>query len=160
VFLPPNALVATFAGQQKSSNFSLYASPQDYLRLEQDFMRTLHPEVKRVPLVVLVDERTAAGSEIVAAALQDHKRAIVVGTRTFGRATVQTIFPLSGRTALKLTTARWVSPQQKSVQGTGLTPDVVSTHKPGELTRASYNDNQLKRALTILESRGLPISRP
>jgi carboxyl-terminal processing protease len=153
VFLPPGALVATFSGQSQNSNFSVHASPQDYLRLESNYMKTLHPDVKKVALVVLVNERTAAGSEIVAAALQDHKRGVVVGTRTFGRATVQTIFPLDGRTALKLTTARWVSPQQRSVHGTGLAPDVVSTHTPAEASQdAPSDDRQLEHALTILKA--------
>ncbi len=153
VFLPPGTLVATFSGQSQYSNFSVHASPQDYLRLESNYMKALHPDVKKVALVVLVNERTAAGSEIVAAALQDHKRGVVVGTRTFGRATVQTIFPLRGRTALKLTTARWVSPQQRSVQGTGLAPDVVSAHKPGEASQdAPSDDSQLEHALMILKN--------
>lgn len=149
VFLQDGVLVAKFSGQRQDSNFTMHASPQDYR--QSNYMRTLHPDVKKIAMVVLVNERTAAGSEIVAAALQDHKRAVVVGTRTFGRATIQTILPLDVRTALKLTTARWVSPQQKSVQGTGLVPDVVSMPKPGEARQAApAEDSQLEHALTIL----------
>ena len=153
VFLPPGALVATFSGQNQHSNFSVHASPGDYLRRESNYMKTLHPDVKKIPLAVLVNERTSAGSEIVAAALQDHKRAVIVGTRTFGRSTIQTIFPLGGRTALKLTTARWVSPQQGSVQGIGLAPDMVSTHKPGEAPQdASSDDSQFGTSIDDSET--------
>ncbi len=151
VFLPPGALVARFSGQSQHSNFSVHASPHDYLRRESDYLKRLHPDVKQVPLVVLVNARTAAGAEIVAAALQDHQRAMIVGTSTFGRATIQTIFPLEGRTALKLTTARWVSPQKRSVHGIGLAPDELSHTQPGKTSGQA--DSPLERALIMLKAR-------
>lgn len=76
------------------------------------------------PVVVLVDEGTASAAEIVAGALQDHRRALVLGQRSFGKGSVQTVFPLGGETALRLTTARYYTPSGRSVQENGIEPDV------------------------------------
>ena len=80
---------------------------------------------RALPMVVLVNQGTSAGSEIVVGALQDAGRARLVGTRTFGRASIQTIIPLSDGTALRLTTAEWFTPEGRSVRGKGLTPDLI-----------------------------------
>jgi carboxyl-terminal processing protease len=77
-----------------------------------------------VPIVVLVNEGTASASEIVAGALQDHGRAIVMGTNTFGKGSVQTILPLNNEKAIKLTTARYYTPNGKSIQAEGIVPDI------------------------------------
>jgi carboxyl-terminal processing protease len=77
------------------------------------------------PIVVIVNEGTASASEIVSGALQDNKRAIILGTQTFGKGSVQTIIPLDGGSALKLTTAKYYTPNGRSIQAEGITPDIL-----------------------------------
>ncbi len=78
-----------------------------------------------LPLVVLINGGSASASEIVAGALQDHRRAVIMGTTSFGKGSVQTIIPLSGNAAMRLTTARYYTPSGRSIQGTGIDPDIV-----------------------------------
>ena len=94
-------------------------------RQKQKFPATRKDSRTDFPMVVLVNGGTASASEIVAGALQDHKRALIVGARTFGKGLVQTILPLDDRSALRLTTAEYFTPNGRSIHETGIEPDIV-----------------------------------
>ncbi|MBM3368045.1 MAG: S41 family peptidase [Betaproteobacteria bacterium] len=125
-FLPRDALVVYTDGRSEDARMKLNASPEHYLRgrNKEDFLRRLPLEVKKVPMVVLVNGGSASASEIVAGALQDHGRAVIMGQQTFGKGSVQTILPLGNGTAIKLTTARYFTPKGRSIQARGITPDI------------------------------------
>ena len=88
-------------------------------------------------MVVLVNGGSASASEIVAGALQDHKRAVILGTQTFGKGSVQSVLPLPGNTAIKLTTARYYTPDGRSIQAKGIVPDIVVEETPNGNGNAS-----------------------
>ncbi len=125
-FLPSDVVVVSTNGQIADSKSVFKASPEYYLRRGgSDPLRKLPEAIKRVPLIVLVNEGSASASEIVAGALQDHKRATIMGAQTFGKGSVQTVRQLSPDTALKITTARYYTPSGASIQAKGIVPDVM-----------------------------------
>jgi carboxyl-terminal processing protease len=131
VFLPENVSVVSTNGQLAESKFVYKASPEFYRRSSgsSDPVARLHQSTKgiyrTVPLVVLVNEGSASASEIVSGALQDHKRATIMGSQTFGKGSVQTVRQLGPDTALKITTARYYTPNGRSIQAKGIVPDVL-----------------------------------
>lgn len=125
-FLPENVTVVTTNGQLAESKSTYKAAPEYYQRRSGgDPLRRLPAAIKSVPMVVLVNEGSASASEIVAGALQDHKRATIMGSQTFGKGSVQTVRPLGPDTGIKLTTARYYTPSGKSIQAKGIVPDVM-----------------------------------
>jgi carboxyl-terminal processing protease len=125
-FLPSGSLVVYTDGRTEDSKMKLSANPENYLRgrAKEDYLKRLPPEAKTVPMVVLVNAGSASASEIVAGALQDHRRAVIMGQPTFGKGSVQTILPLGNNTAIKLTTARYYTPSGRSIQARGIIPDI------------------------------------
>ncbi len=125
-FLPPKTLVTSTDGRAPDAKHQFFASPEDYLRgTREDVLKALPAEARKVPIVVLINGGSASASEIVAGALQDHKRAIVMGTTSFGKGSVQTVLPLPSNAAIKLTTARYFTPSGRSIQAKGIEPDIV-----------------------------------
>ncbi len=109
---------------------------------ELDFNATPDDILDRAPLVVLINGGSASASEIVAGALQDHKRAVLMGTQSFGKGSVQTIFPMSNDTAVKITTARYFTPSGRSIQAEGIVPDIVV--EPLKVSRDEANNDSMR----------------
>ncbi|MDR1310978.1 MAG: S41 family peptidase [Burkholderiaceae bacterium] len=126
VFLPKDVVVVSTNGQLAESRATFYARPEFYAgQPMSDPLAKLPAAVKTVPLVVLVNVGSASASEIVAGALQDHKRATILGAQTFGKGSVQTVRQITADTAVKLTTARYYTPNGLSIQAKGIVPDLL-----------------------------------
>jgi carboxyl-terminal processing protease len=115
----------------KDSKMRLFAQRSDYLHYGAvDHLQSVPAELKSLPMVVLVNGSSASAAEIVAGALQDNKRATILGTHTYGKGSVQVIIPFGDGTGLKLTTAYYHTPSGRVIQGKGVLPDVVVEGQP------------------------------
>ncbi|MES2469228.1 MAG: S41 family peptidase [Verrucomicrobiota bacterium] len=155
-FLPPNTAVVTTEGRPGASNPPALRTPGRQRR------------VRPYPITVLVNHNSASAAELVAGALQDLGRAVIVGTTTFGKGSVQSIIPGDRGTAIRLTTARYFTPAHKMIHGVGIVPNLIATLSPEEEKRvfesfrdrtlsqpdptalAKLGDRQLERAITAL----------
>ena len=127
-FLPAGKVVVTTQG----------------LHAPKDVLKTSGGDQTRLPLVVLVNGNTASASEIVAGALQDYRRATLIGTKTFGKGVVQTVLPLSGGASLKITIAAYLTPLGRNINHKGIEPSIVVVQRPH-----SSVDQALQRALRL-----------
>ena len=109
-----------------------------------EFMATTNTIASNIPLVVLINNGSASASEIVAGALQDHGRAIIMGTRSFGKGSVQTVMPLAQQRAIKLTTSLYFTPSGRSIQAQGIEPDIIVEN--AFVTRRSTNVTQVSES--------------
>jgi carboxyl-terminal processing protease len=146
-FLPKDALVVYTEGRTEDAKMKLTANKENYLHsaTQVDYLKDLPAGTKNVPMVVLVNGGSASASEIVAGALQDHKRAIIMGTQTFGKGSVQTVLPLGNNTAIKLTTSRYFTPNGRSIQAKGISPDI-------EVEEATVNGVEQTGAFNLREA--------
>jgi len=136
-FLEEGEIVST-RGRNAEEGSHVYAKPGDIAR--------------GLPIVVLINSGSASASEIVAGALKDHKRAILLGTRSFGKGSVQSVIPVSNSAAIRLTTARYYTPSGASIQGKGISPDIeVALARIEKLDGGDFREEDLKGAL---DSRG------
>ena len=124
-FLPADSKVVSTKGRDGKEGMNLKASKDDYAGgALKDPLSGLPASIKNIPMTILINSGSASASEIVAGALQDHKRAVLVGTQSFGKGSVQTVLPLSNGGGIKLTTALYYTPNDRSIQAQGILPDV------------------------------------
>jgi carboxyl-terminal processing protease len=125
-FLPEDVVIVSTNGQTPESKQTFKANARDYMgRSGADVLKSLPAGLKKIPLIVLVNEGSASASEIVAGALQDHKRGTLMGSQTFGKGSVQTFRALGPDTGMKITTSRYYTPSGRSIQAKGIIPDVM-----------------------------------
>jgi len=134
-FLNDGEIVST-KGRKKRENRKFFAVQGD--------------EIKGKPLIVLINNGSASASEIVAGALQDQKRAVLLGETTFGKGSVQSIIPLKNNGAVRLTVAKYYLPSGKSISNIGIIPDIKIEEKGEEFSINTTTDNQLNYALKLL----------
>jgi carboxyl-terminal processing protease len=130
VFLPTGTVIVSTKGRAKNQNVVYKA----------DYKKPL----SEMPLVILVNEGSASAAEIVAGAIKDNRRGIVLGTKTFGKGSVQTVSPLGDGSALRLTTARYFTPSGQPIHDEGVIPDIAVSNPEGA-------DRQLETAVSLIK---------
>jgi carboxyl-terminal processing protease len=124
-FLPKESLIVYTDGRVPDARHKFYNTVESVNKLDVDNLDKLSDVFKILPIVVMINQGTASASEIVAGALQDYKRAKIVGVKSFGKGSVQTVIPLTPDTAVKLTTALYYTPKGRSIQAQGIKPDII-----------------------------------
>ncbi len=132
-FIPDGKLIVYTKGRRPSQDLEFIS-------------HSSHP-VTNLPMVVLINEGSASGSEIVAACLQDYKRAIIVGIKSFGKGSIQTVIPLSDGSALRLTTAKYFTPLGKVIHDKGVTPDIVA--EEGKKETAELKEQKIEKSQEV-----------
>lgn len=138
-FLPKGALVVSIKSRDEKEN--------------EEYRSNFGNNDTRLSMVVLVNDGSASGSEILAGALQDHKRAVIVGTKTFGKGSVQTVLPLRDGSAIKLTTSRYYTPNGHVIHNQGVTPDVVVESDLGAAQRVQDQDEYIDKIFEHVEEK-------
>jgi carboxyl-terminal processing protease len=159
-FLPSGSVVFSARGRIAGANATVTVDERYYRDPgAPDVLAGLPAWTRTVPLVVLVNGASASAAELVAGALQDHGRARVVGTQTFGKGSIQTVYPLAEGGAVKLTVARYFTPAGHEIQAKGIVPDVVIAPRKAErdatglLLRESDLEGHLENSLAVTEAR-------
>ena len=142
-------VVADIADEFLDGGVILYEAT-DSLEIIRDWTASSGGLAVDIPLAVLVDNSSASGSEVLAGALQDHGRAVIIGTQTFGKGSVDSTYELQDGSALYLTTGRWLTPDKHAIEGVGITPDFVVEQSDEDT--ASGVDTQLNFAIEYLKS--------
>ena len=139
-FLEKDKLIVYSDGKTNNAKMKLFANPYNYVEggEKSDYLKDISEEYKKIPIVVLVNNGSASAAEIVAGALQDHKRAVILGTQTFGKGTIQQLFPLKTGSAIKITIAKYYTPIGRSIQAKGILPDYIA-EDPSDLSDTPAN---------------------
>jgi carboxyl-terminal processing protease len=148
--LPPNAVIGSTDGRNPVVKYRVTGDRRIWTReAVGEWLRT-------VPIAVLVNHGTASGAEIVAAALQAHGRALVLGTPTVGMGSIQTLIPLDDGGQMRLTTAVWLTPKGESFDGKPLTPDMLLVSSRGAVPGSDTKDVELQQAVEVFKTRRTP----
>ena len=134
-FLEKGKLIVYTRGRNPSQNLEFYSTSTN--------------PILNLPLAILINEGSASGSEIVAGTMQDYKRAIIIGTKSFGKGVVQSVIPLSGGSALSLTTSKYFTPLGKVINGNGVTPDIIV--EEGVIKRDQNKDKKIATPDEVME---------
>jgi len=147
-FLPKDALVVYTDGRTADSKMHLTATLANYANSDgSNPLAKLPKQVHDVPMVVLINGGSASASEIVAGALQDSKRSLIIGTQSFGKGSVQSILPLSNDGGMRLTTSRYFTPSGRSIQAKGITPDILVNDSDNSYQAFSVRESDLENHL-------------